>query len=640
MLELRRARFADAVTLAPRLRFADAREIATQWGLGAGAGLMACLVHSDRAFAVTDDGGVVALWGVSNFELVGLRAGSPWLLASEQLFSRRRLLIEQSRHWVGLLLDDYDLLCNVTDAANSVHVRWLKWCGFELLRLLPRHGAAGRACWEFCLINHDRVAAPDRVREALRRREPAPVANPLEHATGPLVTLALRVLRDGWRAEEAANLLDAVAGLDRALRGARRREAALDNGLRLAEEVAAAVLRACAEPGRRAVDGLPWFDLCRHLYDLDRARRLRVAATPVPCPAAGPGDVAGSALATVLRAHAAALMTESGGQCGPAACRRERLLAVGGFDPAAGSGLSSIARAELDAVFRARAPSRLLVAGGGQTSSALATAWRSLLALPLDHDRAMAAMAGAAAPGTRLRECVLRQLDGWAASDRESMRCLSDGVRAAGLVADEMGRSLLPEVRLGAVAAGYVDRVWLYRLLRVRLLAAVCADFPEALDALLQQEVTALLMAAAVESTVCAEPESVPWPARLGRATLAASRPLGSNFVVDDDLAVVAAWLRPWLALPALHGLHLQPALTTWHLHAAGGLEAALITVSDLLDPDPLRSRLPLRRFLRRLASQPDRVEVTRLLGIESEARHARQRIRPDHARYRALRLS
>jgi hypothetical protein len=37
MLELRRARFADAVTLAPRLRFADAREIATQWGLGAGA---------------------------------------------------------------------------------------------------------------------------------------------------------------------------------------------------------------------------------------------------------------------------------------------------------------------------------------------------------------------------------------------------------------------------------------------------------------------------------------------------------------------------------------------------------------------------------------------------------------------------
>ena len=73
-----------------------------------------------------------------------------WLLASEGLVERHsRLFARYSKIWVKQLHRRYDILWNMVDARNRVHIRWLEWCGFTLLRRLVNHGVEQRLFYEF-----------------------------------------------------------------------------------------------------------------------------------------------------------------------------------------------------------------------------------------------------------------------------------------------------------------------------------------------------------------------------------------------------------------------------------------------------------------------------------------------------------
>jgi len=45
---------------------------------------------------------------------------------------------------------DYDFLCNVVDARNKLHIDFLKWLGFSMLRKVEGYGAAKIPVVEFC----------------------------------------------------------------------------------------------------------------------------------------------------------------------------------------------------------------------------------------------------------------------------------------------------------------------------------------------------------------------------------------------------------------------------------------------------------------------------------------------------------
>jgi hypothetical protein len=64
-----------------------------------------------------------------------------WLLATEKLVTvTKRQFIRECRAWVDGLNAKYPLLTNLVDARNTVHLRWLRWCGFEFGSPLPING--------------------------------------------------------------------------------------------------------------------------------------------------------------------------------------------------------------------------------------------------------------------------------------------------------------------------------------------------------------------------------------------------------------------------------------------------------------------------------------------------------------------
>jgi hypothetical protein len=625
MLRQRSARFADAMALAPRLRFADAREIATMWGLGAKTGLVACLLHSDRAFAVVDgQDELVALWGVSDADIQALRAGVPWLLGSDRLFAQRRALVALSRHWLELLLAEYDVLTNVTDEANIAHRRWLGWCGFKELRRHGCYGAGKRPCVEFFKVNPSRLREVETVADALCRRPPPAVLAPLDNPAGALTAVAIEVMSTGPRQPQVPALLRAVQTLDRAMRDGIIGPRLARRATALAEEVAEA-FACCPAPSIQTRSGTLWQEFCAALVDTAATGLLSSATAAIPVANAAPPE---RPLDALLRRHGA-LLTNFG-QVTPVQGWRSRRVAAAGRR--ADSFVDPVRRREVEDLFRQFALQQALAAGGRLRSASLADCWRVLLARPLEHGAAMSALrveaSGAGALGRELERC----LDAWAVSDGSAttsveLASVGAAVACAGALADAVSRAVLPEVRLGRVAAGLGERLWLWRLLRARLIEGMCAAHCGVAATVLRCDVLALLMAAALEAVWLEEPPTAPWPERFRRLVDAVLRPLGPALEVDDDGQVLVVWLLPVLNMPVVHGLELQPALTAWHLAGSGELPGVLSELADLLSADPMESRRCLRDCLRRHAARPDKVELRRLLGLESD--HGRSGARP-----------
>ncbi|WP_438027644.1 hypothetical protein [Sorangium sp. So ce233] len=65
------------------------------------------------------------------------------------LVERPLPFLRNSRAWVDKLMDGYQTLWNVVDARNEIHIRWLRWCGFTILRTIENYGVEARRFHEF-----------------------------------------------------------------------------------------------------------------------------------------------------------------------------------------------------------------------------------------------------------------------------------------------------------------------------------------------------------------------------------------------------------------------------------------------------------------------------------------------------------
>ncbi len=127
------AQESDAVRLAPKLRWADKREIVAHSGLSPDHGLMRCYESSDKVWAVYCDDEPIALFGYLKLDD---NSANVWLLGSDKILDVRWWWLRESKKWLKVVAQDFERLWAVADVRNKLHTRWFKWLGFEVLSTL------------------------------------------------------------------------------------------------------------------------------------------------------------------------------------------------------------------------------------------------------------------------------------------------------------------------------------------------------------------------------------------------------------------------------------------------------------------------------------------------------------------------
>ena len=143
-------RISDPEILGENLREADKQEIRAVIGdtLTYAQALEVCAVTSDPCYVVRSlvSEEPLAMYGVCP----QMEGGEVWFLGSDELFETNKMaFLRNSKIWVEKLFDGYDLLYNVVDARNVLHIRWLKWLGFTFIEDIPEYGVEKRRFKQF-----------------------------------------------------------------------------------------------------------------------------------------------------------------------------------------------------------------------------------------------------------------------------------------------------------------------------------------------------------------------------------------------------------------------------------------------------------------------------------------------------------
>lgn len=107
--------------------------------------LQDALKHCAYNRTVLLDGRVVCIFGVGG-QKGG--TGTPWMLASPLLKDIGKPFLKESKAFLDEMSQEYSLLYNVAWSKNEVHIKWLRWLGFEILPAVPM-GPDGELYHEF-----------------------------------------------------------------------------------------------------------------------------------------------------------------------------------------------------------------------------------------------------------------------------------------------------------------------------------------------------------------------------------------------------------------------------------------------------------------------------------------------------------
>ena len=133
----------DAEYIAGRLRDADRREISAVTRESPVRVLVDGVIYSDPCYVIkTRRGRPCGIFGTRDSEHP--ESGVVWLLGTNDLTAESRTFIRNSKQILNELHEKYKTLFNVIDARNAVHLRWLKWMGFELVKTIPKYGVEQR----------------------------------------------------------------------------------------------------------------------------------------------------------------------------------------------------------------------------------------------------------------------------------------------------------------------------------------------------------------------------------------------------------------------------------------------------------------------------------------------------------------
>jgi hypothetical protein len=117
--------------IAAHMRDADRREVWAYRRHTPEQSLRFSLSRSLVAWTGIIDGSPAVMWGVGGVSLLSL-AGSPWLLGTDAVRDVTGPFLRHSRLYVRKMQDAYPRLENHVHAANTLSIRWLRWCGFTI----------------------------------------------------------------------------------------------------------------------------------------------------------------------------------------------------------------------------------------------------------------------------------------------------------------------------------------------------------------------------------------------------------------------------------------------------------------------------------------------------------------------------
>jgi hypothetical protein len=95
------------------------------------------------------NGDIIAIFGAAD---LGNGVGSVWLLGTNKIKKIKGEFLRHSRFWVEKLQDKYPVLTNYIFAENYVHLKWIKWLGFTIIRKIDNYGTLGLPFYEFIRI--------------------------------------------------------------------------------------------------------------------------------------------------------------------------------------------------------------------------------------------------------------------------------------------------------------------------------------------------------------------------------------------------------------------------------------------------------------------------------------------------------
>jgi hypothetical protein len=134
---------ADAVSLAPRLRESDKREIMAAYGMEPEAALLDSLEVSDAdmVWAARLEGDSEVMFGVN---YLGGGAGGIWMVGSDRIYENPRNFMIHCWHYLAVMHKRYPYLTNFVDVRHQAALRWMRNLGFEAVQFIPKFGHEGR----------------------------------------------------------------------------------------------------------------------------------------------------------------------------------------------------------------------------------------------------------------------------------------------------------------------------------------------------------------------------------------------------------------------------------------------------------------------------------------------------------------
>ena len=139
----------DIKYLAPRLRTSDKKEILASVGLTPYEAMMIGYLENVIVFTIVNKNNEpVAIFGIND---VGQNVGAIWLLATDKLKDIQYSFLRENKKVIDFLNTKYKILWNFVDCRNSLHIKWLKWCGFKFINK-QNYGVLNKPFYEFIRI--------------------------------------------------------------------------------------------------------------------------------------------------------------------------------------------------------------------------------------------------------------------------------------------------------------------------------------------------------------------------------------------------------------------------------------------------------------------------------------------------------
>jgi len=152
---IRESTLQDATDMAPNLRAADVAELQASLGdlMDTEEILQVSIEHSDDPRTVELEGEPIAILGVVDSKEEIPKVGYVWLLGTNRIKDIRNQFLRRCKEQLSEQEKPYEVLTNFVDARNKVHIKWLRWMGFTIIREVENYGAEGRTFYEFARVN-------------------------------------------------------------------------------------------------------------------------------------------------------------------------------------------------------------------------------------------------------------------------------------------------------------------------------------------------------------------------------------------------------------------------------------------------------------------------------------------------------